>query len=63
VLGCGGGEKVLVAKGAVAANWFSGKSPPVDALIIGSVEVTQGPPPRVKPGSSGRRTVMRGEQK
>jgi ethanolamine utilization protein EutN len=38
VLGCGPKEMVLVAEGTVAASWFSGKSLPVDALIIGSVE-------------------------
>ena len=38
VLGCGKGEKVLVVEGTAAASWFSGKSPPIDALIIGSVD-------------------------
>jgi ethanolamine utilization protein EutN len=38
VLGCGTGERVLVAEGAVAAAWFPAKPPPVDALIIGSIE-------------------------
>jgi ethanolamine utilization protein EutN len=38
VLGCGSGERVLVAQGTLAASWFSGKSPPVDAVIIGSVD-------------------------
>ena len=37
-LGCGEGEKVIVATGAVAAAWFPGKSPPIDALIIGSID-------------------------
>lgn len=37
-LGCGIGEKVIVATGSVAAGWFSGKSPPIDALIIGSID-------------------------
>ncbi len=37
-LGCGEGEKVMVATGSVAAAWFPGKSPPVDALIIGSID-------------------------
>jgi ethanolamine utilization protein EutN len=38
VLGSGVGERVLVAQGSVAANWFTGTPPPVDALIIGSVD-------------------------
>ena len=38
VLGSGVGERVLVAQGSVAAAWFSGKPPPVDALIIGSID-------------------------
>ena len=38
VLGCGVGERVLVATGSVAAAWFSGKAPPIDALIIGSID-------------------------
>jgi ethanolamine utilization protein EutN len=37
-LGCGEGEKVIVATGSVAAAWFPGKSPPIDALIIGSID-------------------------
>jgi len=46
VLGSGLGEHVLVAQGSVAANWFSGTPPPVDALIIGSIDAD---------GSSGNR--------
>ena len=38
VLGCGVGERVLVATGSVAAAWFPGKPPPIDALIIGSID-------------------------
>jgi ethanolamine utilization protein EutN len=38
VLGCGVGERVLVATGSVAAAWFTGKAPPIDALIIGSID-------------------------
>ncbi|MDT8855496.1 EutN/CcmL family microcompartment protein [Paracoccaceae bacterium Fryx2] len=37
-LGCGIGEKVIVATGSVAASWFADKSPPIDALIIGSID-------------------------
>ncbi len=42
VLGSGLGERVLVAQGSVAAAWFPGKPPPVDALIIGSVDEPAG---------------------
>lgn len=38
VLGSGIGERVLVAQGSVAAAWFPGTPPPIDALIIGSVD-------------------------
>jgi ethanolamine utilization protein EutN len=38
VLGSGVGERVLVAQGSVAAAWFAGQAPPVDALIIGSID-------------------------
>jgi ethanolamine utilization protein EutN len=37
-LGCGEGEKVIIATGSVAAAWFSGKAPPIDALFIGSID-------------------------
>jgi ethanolamine utilization protein EutN len=42
VLGSGLGERVLVAQGSVAAAWFPGKPPPVDALIIGSIDEAAG---------------------
>jgi ethanolamine utilization protein EutN len=38
VLGSGIGERVLVAQGSVAAAWFPGQPPPVDALIVGSID-------------------------
>jgi len=38
VLGSGIGESVLVATGSVAASWFPGEAPPIDALIIGSID-------------------------
>lgn len=38
VLGSGVGERVLVAQGSVASSWFTGTPPPVDALIIGSID-------------------------
>lgn len=41
VLGSGLGERVLVTRGSAAAAWFGDGGPaPVDALIIGSVDVT-----------------------
>lgn len=39
-LGCGEGEKVIIATGSVAAAWFPGKAPPIDALIVGSIDNT-----------------------
>ena len=42
VLGSGIGEHVLVATGSVAAAWFPGKPPPLDALIIGSIDPAPG---------------------
>jgi ethanolamine utilization protein EutN len=38
VLGTGVGERVLVATGSVAAGYFSPEHPPLDALIIGSLD-------------------------
>jgi ethanolamine utilization protein EutN len=38
VLGSGIGEAVLVSTGSVAASWFPGEAPPIDALIIGSID-------------------------
>ncbi|WBP93741.1 EutN/CcmL family microcompartment protein [Mycolicibacterium neoaurum] len=40
VLGTGVGERVLIAQGSVASGWFTGPPPPVDALIIGSIDAT-----------------------
>jgi ethanolamine utilization protein EutN len=40
VLGCGIGERVLVTRGSVAASWFANGAPPIDALVIGSVDET-----------------------
>jgi ethanolamine utilization protein EutN len=37
-LGCNTGEAVLVTQGSVAAGYFKGKTAPVDALIIGSID-------------------------
>jgi ethanolamine utilization protein EutN len=41
-LGCGEGETVIVATGSVAAAWFAGKPPPIDALIVGSIDDADG---------------------
>ena len=41
VLGSGVGERVLIVQGSVAAVWFPGKPPPLDALIIGSIDPVQ----------------------
>ena len=38
VLGSGMGERVLVATGSVAAGYFAPQHPPLDALIIGSLD-------------------------
>jgi ethanolamine utilization protein EutN len=47
-LGSGIGEEVLIAQGSVAAAWFPGTPPPIDALVIGSIDPTpQSPRPRV----------------
>lgn len=54
VLGSGVGERVLVAQGSVAAAWFPGKAPPIDALIIGSIdEPASGPGPVTTQRGSG----------
>ncbi|HEX6855864.1 MAG TPA: EutN/CcmL family microcompartment protein [Streptosporangiaceae bacterium] len=42
VLGSGPGERVLIAQGSVASGWLPDK-PPVDALIIGSVDEPSAP--------------------
>jgi ethanolamine utilization protein EutN len=40
VLGTGVGERVLVATGSVASGYFAPEHPPLDALIIGSLDET-----------------------
>ncbi|MDA9448336.1 EutN/CcmL family microcompartment protein [Bradyrhizobium sp. CCBAU 21360] len=37
-LGCADGETVLVTQGSVAAGFFTEKSAPIDALIVGSID-------------------------
>lgn len=50
VLGSGLGERVLVATGSVASAWFGPVHPPLDALIIGSLDETgaQDSPPNTQ---------------
>ena len=47
-LGCGEGERVIVATGSVAAAWFPGKAPPIDALIVGIVDEPAAPAKKSK---------------
>jgi ethanolamine utilization protein EutN len=54
VLGSGIGERVLVAQGSVAASWFPGKAPPIDALIVGSIDVAAEPAGPAKPAERTR---------
>jgi ethanolamine utilization protein EutN len=42
VLGSGLGEQVLIASGSVASGWFAPDHPPIDALIIGSLDEASG---------------------
>ncbi len=44
VLGSGIGEHVLVATGSVASGWFGDEHPPIDALIIGSIDESASDP-------------------
>jgi ethanolamine utilization protein EutN len=48
VLGSGVGERVLIATGSVASGWFAPEHPPIDALIIGSLDEV----PETTPGGS-----------
>ena len=50
VLGSGIGERVLIATGSVASSWLGSDHPPIDALIIGSVDVSS-EPDRGEPGN------------
>ncbi|MGE5135509.1 MAG: EutN/CcmL family microcompartment protein [Gemmatimonadota bacterium] len=61
VLGSGAGERVLIAQGSVAAAWFPGKPPPVDALIIGSIDPPAAPEDRARRAPT-RKTSGKGEQ-
>jgi ethanolamine utilization protein EutN len=44
---------VLVAQGSVAAAWFAGQAPPVDALIIGSIDPSPAGPDRKEANDGG----------
>ena len=54
VLGSGHGERVLIAQGSVASGWLPGR-PPVDALIVGSIDEPSAPPAATGPGSGKNR--------
>lgn len=54
VLGSGVGENVLVAQGSVAAAYFPGAPPPVDALVIGSIDQTPKAPAKTSAKARGR---------
>jgi ethanolamine utilization protein EutN len=58
VLGSGIGEEVLVATGSVASGYFAPEHPPLDALIIGSLDEPQ----RGSPGGPGRKTASDQEE-
>ena len=59
VLGTGVGERVLVAQGSVAAAWFPGKPPPIDALIVGSIDEPS-PAPRERQHAGGQQPGVPG---
>ncbi len=53
VLGSGVGERVLIATGSVASGWLSPEHPPIDALIIGSLDESS------EQGTTGATTTRR----
>jgi ethanolamine utilization protein EutN len=55
VLGSGHGERVLIVQGSVASGWLPDR-PPVDALIIGSIDepIRPGSERAGRPGGSRR---------
>ena len=61
MLGSGVGERVLVAQGSVAAAWFAGKPPPVDALIIGSIDPTPAEDPAILASGRTHRATNKGK--
>lgn len=58
VLGSGIGERVLVVTGSVASGWFGPQHPPLDALIIGSLDETGD----ARPPQTGRPTTTTKEK-
>jgi len=59
VLGSGQGERVLVAQGSVASGWLPGR-PPVDALIIGSIDEPAEPAEPPAPAAPARKPRPKG---
>jgi ethanolamine utilization protein EutN len=57
VLGSGTGERVLIATGSVASGWLSPEHPPIDALIIGSLDKSS------EGGESGAKPIRRRKSK
>ena len=48
-------DRLLIATGSVAAAWFDGESPPIDALIIGSIdEPAEASPAKARRTGTGR---------
>jgi ethanolamine utilization protein EutN len=52
VLGSGQGERVLIVQGSVAAGWLPNR-PPIDALIIGSIDEPAPARPGQRPARKG----------
>ncbi len=52
-LGCGEGERVIISTGSVAAAWFPGKAPPIDALIVGIID--ESAKPAAKPAARAKK--------
>jgi ethanolamine utilization protein EutN len=61
VLGTGIGERVLISTGSVASGWFAPEHPPIDALIIGSLDPE--PPPAPAAGARGERAKTTSSRK
>jgi ethanolamine utilization protein EutN len=59
VLGSGIGERVLIATGSVASGWFAPEHPPIDALIIGSLDPEHDAPPAAARSTSRSRATTR----
>ena len=59
VLGTGVGERVLVATGSVASGWLSPEHPPIDALIIGSLDRSSEKEGAARPPTITRRRISK----